>query len=481
MATVITSRKACTVNPLKMSQPIGAVLAFLGIDQCMPALHGSQGCTAFGLVLFVRHFRENIPLQTTAMNEATTILGGMDNIEQAIMNIWTRAKPQIICIASTGLTETKGDDVDGYITLIRKKHPELADLAIIYVSTPDYKDAFQDGWARAVTRLVEVLVEPPASTPHFVPARSTPVGSPLLRSDPSAVKGGPGGISQINILAGSHLTPGDIEEIRETVEAFGLDPIILPDLSGSLDGHIPEEFMPTTMGGTTLADIRRMGSSEFTLAIGEHMRAAAEAMHTKCGMRYEVLDRITGLEASDRFISLLAELSGKPVPNKYRRQRSQLVDAMLDGHFFFGGKKIALGAEPDLLWSIGTLLADMGCEISAAVTTTHSPLLEKMPAAEVVLGDLEDMEMRAKGCDLLITHSHGRQMAERLAIPFLRMGLPLFDRLGAAHRLSAGYRGTRDLIFEIGNLFMADAHEPRPDSWGQSKEECSACAPATAH
>lgn len=452
MANVITSRKACTVNPLKMSQPIGAVLAFLGLDQCMPALHGSQGCTAFGLVLFVRHFRENIPLQTTAMNEATTILGGMDNIEQAIMNIWTRAKPQIICIASTGLTETKGDDVDGYITLIRKKHPELADLAIIYVSTPDYKDAFQDGWARAVTRLVEVLVEPANATPK-----------------------------QINILAGSHLTPGDIEEIRETVEAFGLDPIILPDLSGSLDGHIPEEFMPTTMGGTTLADIRRMGASGFTLAIGEHMRAAAEALHAKCGKRFEVLDRITGLEASDRFIALLAEVSGKPVPNKYRRQRSQLVDAMLDGHFFFGGKKIAIGAEPDLLWSIGNLLADMGCEISTAVTTTHSPLLEKMPAAEVLIGDLEDMEKRALGCDLLITHSHGRQMAERLAIPFLRMGLPLFDRLGAAHRLAVGYRGTRDLIFEIGNLFMADAHEPGPDSWVQPKEECSAGAPATAH
>ena len=457
MATVTTSRKACTVNPLKMSQPIGAVLAFLGLDHCMPALHGSQGCTAFGLVLFVRHFRENIPLQTTAMNEATTILGGMDNIEQAIMNIWTRAKPQIICIASTGLTETKGDDVDGYITLIRKKHPELADLAIIYVSTPDYKDAFQDGWARAVTKLVEQLVTPPFE------------------------KGGPGGISQINILAGSHLTPGDIEEIRETAQAFGLDPIILPDLSGSLDGHIPEEFMPTTMGGTTLADVRRMGASGFTLAIGEHMRAAAAAMHTKCGMRYEVLDRITGLEASDRFIALLAEISGKPVPNKYRRQRSQLVDAMLDSHFFFGGKKIAIGAEPDLLWTIGNLLAEMGCEITAAVTTTHSPLLEKMPAAEVLIGDLEDLEQRAQGCDLLITHSHGRQMAERLNIPFLRMGMPLFDRLGAAHRLSVGYRGTRDLIFEIGNVFMANEHEASPATWMPSQEECNAGAPTTAH
>ncbi|GAO35456.1 nitrogenase molybdenum-cofactor biosynthesis protein NifN [Sulfuricella sp. T08] len=464
MATLITSRKACTVNPLKMSQPIGAVLAFLGLDQCMPALHGSQGCTAFGLVLFVRHFRENIPLQTTAMNETTTILGGMDNIEQAILNIWNRAKPKIICIASTGLTETKGDDVDGYLKLIRKKHPELADLAIVYVSTPDYKDAFQDGWARAVTRLVEQLVVPASELHH----KKNVLGAALS------------GLLQVNVLAGSHLTPGDLDEIRDVIEAFGLDPIILPDLSGSLDGHIPEEFMPTTMGGTTLDDIRRMGLSRMTIAIGEHMRPAALALQDKAGVPFEVLDRLTGLAACDRFIAMLAELSGNPVPNKYRRQRGQLVDAMLDGHFFFGGKKIAIGAEPDLLWSIGNLLAEMGCEISAAVTTTHSPLLEKLPAAEVMIGDLEDLEQQAQDCDLLITHSHGRQMAERLDIPFLRMGMPLFDRLGAAHRLSVGYRGTRDLVFEIGNLFMADAHEPDPDSWVPPKEE-SATTPAASH
>ena len=53
-------------------------------------------------------------------------------------------------------------------------------------------------------------------------------------------------------------------------------------------------------------------------------------------------------------------------------------------------------------------------------------------------------------------------MSERLGIPLFRYGLPIFDRLGAAHRVSVGYRGTRDLIFEIGNIFMAQVHEPTP-------------------
>ena len=82
-----TSAKAAAVNPLKMSQPLGASYAFLGMNRCMPVMHGSQGCTSFGLVLLVRHFREAIPLQTTAMNEATTIMGGYDNVEKAILNI----------------------------------------------------------------------------------------------------------------------------------------------------------------------------------------------------------------------------------------------------------------------------------------------------------------------------------------------------------------------------------------------------------
>ena len=437
MAHLVESKKSCTVNPLKMSQPLGASYAYMGMNNCMPMMHGSQGCTGFGLVLLVRHFREAIPLQTTAMNEATTILGGMDQIEQAVVNIKTRANPDLIGICSTGLTETKGEDVAGDLKRIRAKHPELGDTQVVFVSTPDYVGAFQDGWANAVKAMIEALVE------------SAPV-----KVD-----------RQINVLAGCHLTAGDIEELREIIEAFGLNPVILPDISGSLDGHIPDDFSPSTIGGTTLHEVKTMGSSVLTIAIGEQMRNCAEALKAITGVEYELFDRLTGLEANDRLLMTLSKISGNPVPVKYRRQRSQLLDAMLDGHFFFGGKKIAIGAEPDLLFAMASWLAEMGCELSALVTTTKSPLLGMLPANEVLIGDLEDLELRAKDCDLLITHSHGRQAAERLRIPFYRMGIPMFDRLGTAHQLSVGYRGTRRLIFDIGNMFIASGHENHPDSW----------------
>ena len=445
MAKVTISKKACAVNPLKMSQPIGGALAFMGLRGAMPLLHGSQGCTSFGLVLFVRHFKEAIPLQTTAMSEVATVLGGYENVEQAVLNIISRTKSEIIGICSTGVTETKGDDVEGYIRLIRQKHPHLAKFPLVYVSTPDFKDAFQDGWGKTVAKMVEALIDAPKTA---------------ARRDPT----------RVNVLPGCHLTPGDIDELRTIIEDFGLEPAFLPDLAGSLDGHIPDEFTPTTIGGIGVEEVATMGSAGWTIAIGAQMRAAAEAMTQKTGVPSRVFERLCGLEPNDQFITFLSEISGRPAPLKYRRQRGQLVDAMLDAHFHIGGRKLAIGAEPDLLYDLSSALHEMGAHVSVAVTTTQSPVLQHVATDEVLIGDLEDLETlaKARGCDLMVTHSHGRQAAERLAIPFYRAGIPMFDRLGAGHQLSVGYRGTRDFIFKIANLIIADHEEhrePTPDTW----------------
>jgi nitrogenase molybdenum-iron protein NifN len=445
MARVTVSKKACAVNPLKMSQPIGGAFAFLGLRGSMPLLHGSQGCTSFGLTLFVRHFKEAVPLQTTAMSEVATVLGGFENVEQAILNIYNKTKPEIIGICSTGVTETKGDDIEGYTKLIRDKHPQLATFPLVYVSTPDFKDAFQDGWEKTVARMVEVLVEKPKDS---------------VRRDPT----------RVNVLPGCHLTPGDIDELRTIIEDFGLQPSFLPDLAGSLDGHIPEDFAPTTIGGIGVDEIAAMGEAAWTIAIGAQMRRAAEALEKKAGTPFRLFERLCGLAPNDEFIMFLSEISGRPVPVKYRRQRGQLADAMLDTHFHIGGRRLAIGAEPDLLFDLSGALHEVGAVVTVAVTTTHSPVLERVQADDVLIGDLEDLEnaARARDCNLLITHSHGRQAADRLNIPFYRAGFPMFDRLGAGHQLSVGYRGTRDLIFDISNLIVADHEQnrqPTPDTW----------------
>ncbi|MDZ8105683.1 MAG: nitrogenase iron-molybdenum cofactor biosynthesis protein NifN [Nostoc sp. DedQUE12a] len=431
MAIVTVSNKSLTVNPLKQSQALGASLAFLGLKGTMPLFHGSQGCTAFAKVVLVRHFREAIPLATTAMTEVTTILGGEENVEQAILTLVEKAKPEIIGLCTTGLTETRGDDIEGFLKEIRERHPELHDLAIIFAPTPDFKGALQDGFAVAVESIVKEI--------------------------PRA-----GGIKteQVTILAGSAFTPGDVQEIKEMVTAFGLVPIFVPDIGASLDGHLEDNYSAVTVSGTTLKQLREVGCSAFTLALGESMRGAAKILEERFGTPYEVFGEVTGLEPVDEFLQALAVLSGNSVPEKYRRQRRQLQDAMLDTHFYFGAKRVSLALEPDLLWSTVHFLQSMGAQIHAAVTTTRSPLLEKLPVKSITIGDLEDFEGLAAGSDLLVGNSNVGAIAKRLNVPLYRLGLPIYDRLGNGQFTKVGYRGTMELLYGMGNLFL-EAEEAR--------------------
>ncbi|NBD18597.1 MAG: nitrogenase iron-molybdenum cofactor biosynthesis protein NifN [Cyanobacteria bacterium] len=441
MTTIKSPKKPVAVNPLKQSPPLGAALAFLGLKGMVPLFHGSQGCTAFAKVILVRHFREAIPVATTAMSEVSTILGGEDNIEQAILTLVEKAQPEVLGLLTTGLTETRGDDMPHILKSIRQSHPELDDLPIILVSTPDYKGALQEGYAAAV----QAIVAHDYGTPTEV------------SQDP------------VTILAGSLLNPGDVAEIKEIVEAFGLKPLVIPDLSESMDGHLEDDdYYAKTPGGTALEDLKQLARSRFTIAIGESMRPAAETLQQKYGTNYTVFPRLTGLNAVDQLIWLLAQMATdldrgngecQPnIPTKYQRQRRQLQDAILDSHFFFGGKKIALALEPDLLYQTSWLLTEMGAKINAAVTTTSSPILEQLPTDSVIVGDLEDLENLATDSDLIITNSQGKRVADQLNVSLYRLGYPIFDRLGNGSRCCVGYRGTMQTLFEIGNLFIDNTH-----------------------
>jgi nitrogenase molybdenum-iron protein NifN len=145
---------------------------------------------------------------------------------------------------------------------------------------------------------------------------------------------------------------------------------------------------------------------------------------------------------------------------------------------------VAVAAEPDLLFATGMMLSEMGAELAVAVTTTRSPLLETLPVAEVLISDLDDFERCAKAadCDLLMTHSHGRQAAQRLGKPLFRIGIPMFDRVGNSHICHVGYRGTRNFVYAVGNLLIDQQHHSSPDDWplpAPSREAATAYVPAT--
>lgn len=94
------------------------------------------------------------------------------------------------------------------------------------------------------------------------------------------------------------LTAGDIEAIKEWIEAFGLRPVVVPDIGDALDGHlIDAEFSPLTIGGTPRAEIERMGESAATLVIGPSLNTAAELLKWRTGVPDHRFGGLIGLDA----------------------------------------------------------------------------------------------------------------------------------------------------------------------------------------
>jgi len=477
MAEILKRNKALAVNPLKASQPVGASLAFLGINRAIPMMHGSQGCTAFGKVYFVRHFREPIPLQTTAMDQVSTVMNADENVILGLKTICEKSKPALIGLPTTSLSETQGTDIKRLVKEFYAVHPEFAHIPVVPVKTPDFTGCLESGYALAVKAVLETLL--PNFTPHPNPLGEATSHSTRLQN--TAAKSlviqlaGEGANEksnvgrrkkQVNVLAGSFLTPGDVEHIKELIEAFGLRPLVLPDIGDSLDGHLTEmESSPVTVGGTPVTDISSMGESIATLVLGNSLFEAGDYLKAQTGVPDYRFDCLMGLDAVDSFVAALAEISGKPVPEKIERQRAQLQDAMVDAHFMLGFARIAIAADPDLLYGMSRLVTEMGCEVAAAVAPARANILNDVVAAQVGIGDLEDLEIAAKrnGAQLVISNSHAAETARRLGVPLLRAGFPQYDLIGGYQRLWVGYRGTRQALFDLANLLVEHGHhEPEP-------------------
>lgn len=439
MADILLPKKALTVNPLKASQPIGAALAFLGLERAMPLEHGARGCASFNKLFFMRHFREPIALQTTAMEQVATILGADSNLIEALATICAKNKPAAIGVLSTGLSELQGTDMPGTLTAFRKQHPEYHHIPVIPVNATDTLGNQETGFARAVEAMINILV------PESTSQQRRP--------------------QQVNVLASGTLTPGDVEAIKVWIETFGLTAVVLPDIADSLDGHmIDEGFSTLTYGGTPIEAIARMGQSVATLVVGRSLDKAADLLHQRTGVPDYRFGSLLGLDESDAFTRTLAEISGLVVPRHLARQRSQLLDAMVDCQFQLGGARAAVAGDADLVAGYTRFLTAMGIDVVAAVASARAMHLAELPLQSVVVGDLEDLEWLARehGAELLVANSHGVEVARRLGTTLLRAGFPIYDSYGAHARATVGYAGSRQLVFDLANLLANHYQELRP-------------------
>lgn len=427
-------RSALRVNPAKTCQPVGAMYAALGVHECMPHSHGSQGCCSFHRMFLTRHFKDPAMASSSSFTEGSSVFGGGSNLKTAAKNIFDIYNPRIIAVHTTCLSETIGDDLNALIQDIDIPEGKF----MVHTNTPSYKGSHVSGFSNMVSGFINYL------------------------SVSSGKKNG-----KVTLIPG-FVNPGDMREMKKIATAMGVTYIMLPDTSGVLDAPMTGKFEMYPKGGTTVEEIIELGDTELTLALGTlTSEVPAIALEKKCGVPYKSLSLPIGISKTDEYIMELQAYSKNEVPYELEEERGQLVDILIDIHTYTYNKKVAIFGDPDTVLGIAEFVLEMGMVPKYLVTGTPGVNFEKA-AAELftkfgvegciakAAGDLYELHqwIKEEGVDLLIGGTHGKFIARAEDIPFVRAGFPIIDRYVHSYMPLVGYKGGMRLAELITNAIM---------------------------
>lgn len=433
----IKEREALMVNPAKTCQPIGAMYAGLGIHNCLPHSHGSQGCCAYHRSTLTRHYKEPVMAGTSSFTEGSAVFGGQANLLEAIGNIFSIYHPDVIAVHTTCLSETIGDDIPQIVARAKEEGKIPEGKYVIHANTPSYIGSHVTGFANMTRGMVEYFSE------------NTGVRK-----------------NQLNIIPG-WVEPADMREIKRLAKEMAIKIVLFPDTADVLDAPQTGKHQFYPKGGVTIPELKSTGDSRATIALGQFASApAAEALDAKCKVVCEILDLPIGLEATDRFINTLHTVAGVNVPDLITAERGRLVDVITDMQQYFHHKKVALFGDPDQLIALTEFLVTLDMKPVHIVTGTPGKRFEErirailkdaVPKANVrQAGDLFLLHQWIKNepVDLLIGNTYGKYIARDEDIPFIRFGFPILDRIGHSYFPSVGYQGGIRLLEKILNALM---------------------------
>ena len=427
-------RSALRVNPCKTCQPVGALYCALGVHKCMPHSHGSQGCVSYHRTFLSRHFKEPAVASTSSFTEGASVFGGGANLKTGVKNVFDLYDPDIIAVHTTCLSETIGDDVGSYILDMSIPEGKL----VVHASTPSYVGSHVTGFSNMMAGFIQYL--------------STATGRKNGRT----------------AIFPGFVNPGDIRELKRMAGLLDVPYTMFPDQSGVMDAPMTGHYEMYPSGGTTIPEIEGLGDCRGVLALGALTSTEpANVLQRKCKVPYEVLPLPIGLDATDQFVMALSAIEQSDVPAILEEERGQLVDVMLDAHFYHFGKKVAIFGDPDTVLGLTRLALEMGMIPRYVVTGTPGEAFERMArelffqfgvegSTAKAAADLFELHQWIKNdpVDLLLGSSYGKQIARAEGIPMVRAGFPVLDRYAHSYFPLVGYRGALRLVEQITNALL---------------------------
>lgn len=431
------SREAIKIDPEMCCQPLGALLAALGIEGTMPYCHGSQGCASYFRFELVRHFREPVNETSSSMTEDAAVFGGLSNIVEGLENTYKVYKPKHIAVYTSCMAEVIGDDLKAFINAAKQKGAIPEDFPITYANTPSFVGSHIDGYDSMVRAILEQLAEPGEKK------------------------------EKINVIPGFDPYTANIKEIKRLLNIMGINYTFVPDWSRTLDYPLGKfELYP---GGTPLEEVKNAINNKGSILLGKHsLKKTGKLIKNKWKQPTHQIPMPIGIEFTDKFLMAVSELTGKPIPEEIDELRGIALDAMTDAYQRFHGVKAAVVGDPDIVYGVSKFLLEMGAKPYYVVSTNGSKKWQKE------MQELLDSSEFGSGCkayagidlwqlrslmyeekpDILIGPCDLKYYAREFDLPLVRVGLPIMDRFNLHRYPIMGYEGVINLTTFIGNALL---------------------------
>ena len=232
------------------------------------------------------------------------------------------------------------------------------------------------------------------------------------------------------------VNPGDVREWRHLLRHMKLKSIMFPDCSNVMDAPMTGKYQMYPEGGTTIEEIKALGSCRKVLALGRLTSdEPAAQLKRKCAVDYDLLPLPIGLADTDTFIMALANLNGGEVDAALEEERGRLLDLMLDANPYYYGKKVAVYGDPDTVLGLARFCLELGMTPSYVLTGTPGEAFVKLATALFKEYGKEEECKAFAAKDLVDLHQHIKKCAGGpLSGQFARQT----DSQGRGHSAGAG-------------------------------------------
>ncbi|PWB83813.1 MAG: V-containing nitrogenase subunit beta [Methylocystaceae bacterium] len=453
---ITTRERAGVINPMYDCQPAGAQYAGIGMKDCIPLVHGGQGCTMFVRLLFAQHFKENFDVASTSLHEDSAVFGGHQRIQDGVLTLVRRyPNLRIIQVITTCSTEVIGDDIEGNIKYaeaqIEKEFPGRK-VYVVPCHTPSFKSSQVGGYSECVLSTWKTIAK----------EKAAPTG-------------------KLNVFPG-WVNPGDVQLLKHYAEEMGVDAEIFMDTEDFDSPMLPDRSIHTH-GRTTVENIQASTGAIASLALARYEAASTvDYLKKEFGVPGHTVSSPYGIANTDAMLAKISEITGKPIPDSLVHERGVAIDTLQDlAHMFFANKKVAIFGHPDLVIGLAEFCIEVELEPSLLLLGDDNTRYKKDPRIkaledrvhwdmEVVCNaDLWELERRVKDksrkYDVILGHSKGRYVAIDANIPMARVGFPTFDRAGLYRHPTMGYRGAMLLGEQIANAMFAHMEYTRDREW----------------